>query len=182
LKICEEQRIQNFHEPALCVNGWALGASGETEKGLAQIAQGLDSYGTGAAQHMLLALQADAQLAIGRPEAALASVVAGLEAVERARGAPLEAELHRFRGETLLAGAGTVSEAETAIEKGIDCRAPAEREVLGTARRDEPRPPAATVGPAARGGVPARPCLPLVYRRVRYRRSQRGQDAARQTD
>jgi predicted ATPase len=35
-------------------------------------------------------------------------------------GAPLEAELHRLRGEALLAGAGTVSEAETAIEKAID--------------------------------------------------------------
>jgi predicted ATPase len=34
--------------------------------------------------------------------------------------APLEAELHRLRGEALLAGAGTVSEAEAAIEKGID--------------------------------------------------------------
>jgi predicted ATPase len=35
-------------------------------------------------------------------------------------GAPLEAELHRLRGEALLAGAGMVSEAEAAIEKGID--------------------------------------------------------------
>ena len=35
-------------------------------------------------------------------------------------GAPLEAELWRLRGEALLAGAGTVSEAETAIEQGID--------------------------------------------------------------
>ena len=34
-------------------------------------------------------------------------------------GAPLEAELYRLRGEALLAGAGTVSEAETAIEKAI---------------------------------------------------------------
>jgi len=59
-------------------------------------------------------------LAIGKPEAALASVVAGLKAVEKAGGAPLEAELHRLRGEALLAGAGTVSEAETAIEKAID--------------------------------------------------------------
>jgi hypothetical protein len=32
----------------------------------------------------------------------------------------LEAELYRLRGEALLAGAATVSEAETAIEKGID--------------------------------------------------------------
>jgi predicted ATPase len=58
-------------------------------------------------------------LATGKPEAALASVAAGLEAVEKMGGAPLEAELHRLRGEALLAGAGTASEAETAIEKGI---------------------------------------------------------------
>ena len=69
---------------------------------------------------MLLALQADAQLASGKPEAALASVAAGLEAVENAGGTPpLEAELHRLRGEALLAGAGTPSEAEAAIEQSI---------------------------------------------------------------
>src|ERR1700730_2385713 len=119
LKICEENRIAQFHAQALCVNGWALRASGESEKGLAQIGQGLDSYGLGASQHMLLALQADAQLAIGKPEAALAAVAAGLEAVEKTGGAPLEAELYRLRGEALLAGAGTVSAAETAIEKAI---------------------------------------------------------------
>jgi class 3 adenylate cyclase/tetratricopeptide (TPR) repeat protein len=119
LRICEEHRIQNFHGPALCANGWALGVSGESEKGLAQIAQRLDSYGLGAQQHILLALQADAQLVIGQPEAALVSVAAGLKAVEKMGGAPLEAELHRLRGEALLAGAGTVNEAEAAIEQGI---------------------------------------------------------------
>jgi predicted ATPase len=71
-------------------------------------------------QHWLLALQADAQLAIGKPAAALESVAAGLKVVEKMGGSPFEAELHRLRGEALLAGAGTVSEAETAIEKGID--------------------------------------------------------------
>jgi len=92
----------------------------ESEKGLAQIGQGLDSYGLGVSQHMLLALQADAQLASGDPKAALASAAAGLQAVEKMGGAPLEAELYRLKGEALLAGAGTVSEAEAAIEKGID--------------------------------------------------------------
>ena len=104
LRICEEHRIAQYHAIAVCVNGWALSASGESEKGLAQIGQGLDSYGPGMNRHMLLALQADAQLASGKPEAALASVAAGLEAVEKAGGAPpLEAELHRLRGEALLA-------------------------------------------------------------------------------
>ena len=65
------------------MNGWALGASGESKKGLTQIAQGLNSYRLGVSQHALLALQADVQLAIGKPEVALASVVAGLEAVEK---------------------------------------------------------------------------------------------------
>ena len=120
LRICEEQRIAQFHAFALCADGWALCASGESEKGLAQIGQGVDGYGLGAFQHILLALQADAQLAIGKPEAALASVVAGLEAVEKTGGAPLEAELYRLRGEALLAGAGTVSEAETAMQQAID--------------------------------------------------------------
>jgi tetratricopeptide (TPR) repeat protein len=83
LRICEEHHIRNFHGYALCVNGWALAASGESDKGLAQIAQGVDGYGLGVNQHFLLALQADAQLAIGRPEAALASVAAGLKAVEK---------------------------------------------------------------------------------------------------
>jgi predicted ATPase len=66
-----------------------------------------------------LALQADALLASGNPAAALASVAIGLKAVEKTGGAPLEAELHRLRGEALLAGAGTLSEAETAMQQGI---------------------------------------------------------------
>jgi ATP/maltotriose-dependent transcriptional regulator MalT len=119
LRICEEHRIQNFHGLVLCENGWVLGASGESEKGLAQTGQGVESYGLGVFQHALLALQADAQLAIGKPEAALVSVAAGLEMVEKTGGAPLEAELYRLKGEALLAGAGTPSEAETAIEKAI---------------------------------------------------------------
>ena len=120
LRIAEEQRMAHWRAVALCANGWALGVSGESGKGLAQIEQGLDSYGVGASQDILLALQADALLAIDKPEAALASAAAGLEAVERMGGAPLEAELHRLKGEALLAGAGTVSEAEAAMQQGID--------------------------------------------------------------
>jgi predicted ATPase len=120
LRICEEHRIAQYHGIALCADGWALGASGESEKGLAQIGQGVDSYGLGGNQHVLLALQADAQLVIGKPEAALVSVAAGLKAVEKTGGAPLEAELYRLRGEALLGGAGTVSEAEAAIQQAID--------------------------------------------------------------
>jgi predicted ATPase/class 3 adenylate cyclase len=119
LEICEEQRIAQWYATGLCVDGWALGDSGESEKGLAQIVRGVKSYGGGVAQHLLLALQADAQLASDKPDAALESVVAALKAGEVAGGAPLEAELHRLRGEALLAGAGTASEAETAMQQAI---------------------------------------------------------------
>jgi tetratricopeptide (TPR) repeat protein len=120
LRICEEHRIAQRHAVALCAHGWAMSVSGDSEKGLAQIAQGVDSHGLGTSQHILLALQADVQLAIGKPEAALESVAAGRKAVEKMGGAPpLEAELYRLRGEALLAGAGTVSEAEAAFEKAI---------------------------------------------------------------
>jgi hypothetical protein len=61
LRICEEQRIAHYHAYALCLDGWALSASGENEKGLAQIRQGLDVFGLGASQHFLLTFQADAQ-------------------------------------------------------------------------------------------------------------------------
>ena len=120
LTICEEHRIAQWQAFALCANGWALGVSGESDKGLAQIGKGVDSFGTGTQQLLFLALQADAQLASGKLEAALASAATGLKAVEKMGGAPLEAELYRLKGEALLAGAGTVSEAETAIEQGID--------------------------------------------------------------
>jgi hypothetical protein len=121
LRICEERRIAQWQAFALCENGWALCVSGETEKGSVEIAQGVAGYGLGVNQHVLLAVQADAQLAIGKPEPALASVGAGLKAVEKMGGAPpLEAELHRLKGEALIAGAGTASEAETAMQQGID--------------------------------------------------------------
>ena len=38
LRICEENRIPQWHAWADCELGWALGVSGESEKGLAQIA------------------------------------------------------------------------------------------------------------------------------------------------
>ena len=54
LRVCEEQRIANFHAFAVCADGWALDVSGESEKGLAQIGQGVDGYGIGSDQHILL--------------------------------------------------------------------------------------------------------------------------------
>ena len=40
LRICEEHHIAHHHAFALCENGWALGVSGDSEKGLAQLNKG----------------------------------------------------------------------------------------------------------------------------------------------
>ena len=90
LRICEERRIAVYYAWGLCERGWALCVAGETEKGSVEIVQGVARYDPGASQFILLALQADARLAIGKPEAALVS-----------------------------AAAGTLSEAETAIQQAI---------------------------------------------------------------
>ena len=52
---------------------------------------------------MLLALQADAQLAIGKSEAALASAAAGLEAVEKMGGRRLKRSFIGSRAKSLPA-------------------------------------------------------------------------------
>jgi class 3 adenylate cyclase/tetratricopeptide (TPR) repeat protein len=120
ISTCEERRIVHMHAFAVCAHGWALSVSGESEKGLAQIAEGLANYGVGPSQYILLVLQADAQIATALPDEALLTIAEALNAVERTVGAPLEAELHRLKGEALLAGTGKVSEAEAAIQRGID--------------------------------------------------------------
>jgi predicted ATPase len=120
LRICDEHRIAGVQADALGVDGWARSTSGEVEKGLAQIAEAVERYGLGSDQHVLLALQADALLMVGKPTEALASVAAGLKVIEKMGGAQLEAELYRLKGEALFAGAGRAREAEAAIAKGIN--------------------------------------------------------------
>jgi class 3 adenylate cyclase/tetratricopeptide (TPR) repeat protein len=137
LRICKEQRIAEWQAVALCVDGWALATSGESEKGLAQIQQGLDAHGLGPFQHILLALQADAQLAIGKPEAALASVAAGLKAAETTGGAPLEAELHRLKGEAEAAMQQAIAVAQRQNAKSWELRAAMS---LARLRRQQGRP------------------------------------------
>ena len=70
MQICEERRIQNHLAPAVCEHGRTLSASGEAEKGLAQIAQGMITSPSAISLPMQLALQADAQLAVNMQEAA----------------------------------------------------------------------------------------------------------------
>ena len=61
--LSEEQRFAQFSTfcPFVRTDRRLFAVSGESETGLAQIAQGVDGYGLGSFQHLLLALQADAR-------------------------------------------------------------------------------------------------------------------------
>ena len=168
LKICEEQRIANFHATALVPNGWALCASGESEKGTGANWTSAGQLWCGDIPTCVPSISG--RRAIGDRQTRSGACI-GYRRAEGDRkngGAPFAAELHRLRGEALLAGAGTVNEAEAAVQQGIEvaCRQNAKSWELRCAmslarlRRQQ--------GRAARGGSPARPNPRVVYRRLRY--------------
>ena len=88
------------------VGGWALTDEGPAEEGIARMRRGLADYtATGAELWVpdFLALLAQAHGRAGRPAAGLELLAEALDRVERNGGRWLEAELHRLRGELLLA-------------------------------------------------------------------------------
>jgi predicted ATPase len=102
-------REQGFPLPAAigtAVGGWALLGEGAAEEGMARLKRGLADYlATGAELWVLelLVLLAEAHGRLGEPAAGLAVLADALDRVERTGGRWLEAELHRLRGELLLA-------------------------------------------------------------------------------
>ena len=86
--------------------GWALSAEGPAEAGVALMRRGLADYtATGAELWApdFLALLAQGHGLAGRPAAGLDCLADALDRVEKTGGRWLEAELHRLRGELLLA-------------------------------------------------------------------------------
>jgi tetratricopeptide (TPR) repeat protein len=91
---------------ATVLHGWAVAAGG-ADDGITEVRRGLELLAaTGA--HMddayLLGLLADACLRAGRPSEAADAIATALETTSRDRTFFYEAELHRLRGELLLAG------------------------------------------------------------------------------
>ena len=95
--------------------GWAQAMLGSPETGIAEMQAGLQSYGlTGSALMMpqWMLMLAEAQLRASRPGEALASLSRGIAHVEEFQEHVHEPELHRLRGEVLIAqGAGGAGEA-----------------------------------------------------------------------
>jgi TOMM system kinase/cyclase fusion protein len=102
-----EQKLYLWLGPATCMQGWAMVAEGEREAGHMLLQQGLGLFhvvGLRTTYPFHLALQAEAHLAAG------GDLDAGLAAVDEALGMTAqyvdrfyEAEIHRLRGELLIA-------------------------------------------------------------------------------
>jgi predicted ATPase len=129
--------------------GWAQAVTEDAEAGLAEMRAGLESYrltGSDLMTPQFCIMMAEALLRAGRPGEALASLSRGLRYVEESREHVHEPELHRLRGETLIAQ-GAISAGEASLAKAIE-RAQAQQAkmlelraalVLARLRRDQGR-------------------------------------------
>jgi DNA-binding SARP family transcriptional activator/predicted ATPase len=105
--------------------GWAEALGGRPEAGVELIAGGQEqmaAIGTTVIRTISSSLLAQAHALAGQPGTALAIVREALEETERTGVYYLEAELHRLRGEFLLAvgGAAASPEAEVALRHALD--------------------------------------------------------------
>jgi class 3 adenylate cyclase/predicted ATPase len=109
---------------ATVVRGSTLAASGELDRGLAEMRRGLSAWqGTGAGFviPVFLALIAEAELTRGDAAAALRTIDDALRRVAVHGERLYEAELHRQRGEVVLAGTPSdVAKAEACFLRALD--------------------------------------------------------------
>lgn len=104
--------------------GWVQAIEGDPVGGAARLREALvswESVGLRASQPLLLGLLAEAEQLAGRPEEALRRLEDALGEVDRSGERYFLAELHRLRGESLLAlSPPRAAEAEAAFTASID--------------------------------------------------------------
>jgi tetratricopeptide (TPR) repeat protein len=118
IELSSEHGYEELERYATCLRGWALAASGDVEKGVATIREGLALVPHGGSRAHLswhLLMLAEAELMAGRPAVAL-------EELRRAQGFAAETgervfepELMRLEGEALRVSGAPVEQATAAI-------------------------------------------------------------------
>ena len=105
IKLSNEQGFTYWLAWGTILRGWALSKQGQGEEGVSQIIEGLtihkDTEGE-LARPYFLALQAEANLEIGKPEDGLRALGEAECIVNKNDERFYEAELHRLKGELLL--------------------------------------------------------------------------------
>jgi predicted ATPase len=113
-ELCHEQGFALMLAGGMILHGWSLAGQGRTDEGIRQMRQGLaDWQATGALSHRPyhLALLAEALARNGQARDGLTALAEALALCMASGERFLEAELHRLRGELLLAGAEAVPSA-----------------------------------------------------------------------
>ena len=156
MALATEQGFAQHLAQATIMRGWALAAQGQGAEGMAQMRQGLAAYqATGSELHRpyYLALLAEAYGSRGQTAEGLSLLAEALATVDRTGERGWEAELHRLKGELLLAQAGarpTGTGGGGVFPPGPRRGPPSAGQILGAAGRDEPQSPLAAAGQAGR--------------------------------
>jgi class 3 adenylate cyclase/predicted ATPase len=122
IALAQTQGFNLFAAMGTMFRGWALAASGEAREGIPELRRGIEAYrstGAESSRAHWLVLLAEAHGAAGEFEAGLRALD---EAdIERTGERYYEAELHRLRGELLLARGGAASaDAERCYQRALE--------------------------------------------------------------
>lgn len=124
MTLAAEHGLAAWSASATIFHGWAVADSGATEPGIAQMRRGLAAQqALGVQQHMpgLLGLLAGIYMKQDDPVEALKLVDDALARVERLDERWFEAELHRLRGEAILAlSRDRSAEAEVSFRRAVE--------------------------------------------------------------
>jgi DNA-binding SARP family transcriptional activator/predicted ATPase len=123
-----EHRFPYWLASGVFLHGWTLAKQGQTEKGIAQIRQGIADYhdtGAGVGRSHQLASLAEAYGQTGQVEEGLTVLAEALATVDRTGERFYEAEIHRLKGELLLADCSLdietrLRDAETCFQRAIE--------------------------------------------------------------
>jgi predicted ATPase len=121
--LAERWEFRTLAADVTALLGWAQAMDGDPASGARLLRQGLDqlaSAGVQVTRPLLLGLLAEAEQLAGRPDEALRPLDDALAQVNRSGEGYCEAELHRLRGESLLAvSPPQTAEAEAAFATSI---------------------------------------------------------------
>ena len=172
LAVTTEEMLPFFRAHAMVLRGWALVGQGQCEEGIARLREGLVAYRvTGAeleSSHWL-GLIAEACRDTGQPEEGLRVIAEALDHVAQT-GIVLRSRVASARWRTAAAprSPGRATRGSK-LPPSARNRRGTTREIVGAARRDEPRPAVGQTGAEDRSAGAARTRLWLVHRGLRHR-------------